>query len=359
MNTLGLFEVVLSINFATDLLIQKMKKTILLFFISLFLVMPSHAQKQDSISIFQPSEAFNKKRFWVMTGGFTATYSTAMIVLWKAWYKDAGITSFHFFDDWKEWERMDKMGHLFTAYNEANWSAQGVRWTGASRRKAMWTGAAIGTGLQLSIEIMDGFGDKWGFSLSDVAFNTLGVGLFVGQELLWEEQRITMKLSSNAQTYPDIPVYSVDGQNSTTIRTRANDIFGESYFQRLSKDYNAQTIWMSFNIHSFLPNRKSSRFPKWLNVAVGYGADNMFEGNDDDYGWTSLSANGQRIEYQRDPTILPRYQQYYFSLDVDLRRIPTKNYFLKTVFNILNFIKIPAPALEVNTLGKVKLHAFR
>ncbi|MEL6926167.1 MAG: DUF2279 domain-containing protein, partial [Bacteroidota bacterium] len=305
----------------------------------------------------QPFQSLKKRTYFIGTA-FTATYLSASIILWEAWYKDIGISRFHFFNDWKGWERMDKYGHLFTAYNESNWSMQGLQWAGVNRRKAMWIGAAIGTGLQLTIEVMDGFGEDWGFSVSDVAFNTLGVGLFVGQELLWEEQRITFKVSSNARSYPDLPVYSRDGQHSITISERAADLFGESYTERFLKDYNAQTLWASFNIHSFLPPGHR-RFPKWLNVAVGYGAENMFEGDDDRYGWSSLSANGTPIEFDRDPTVLPRYQQFYLSLDVDLRRIPTKSPFLKTVFNILNFIKIPAPALELNTQGQFRAHWIR
>jgi hypothetical protein len=336
-----------------------MKKSGSLLLFLFILSLSLSAQQKEVYPFFKAAEEFNKKRFWTVTGAATAAYAGTVAILWEAWYKDAGITSFHFFNDWREWERMDKMGHLFAAYNQSNWSLQGLRWTGLDSRKAMWTGAAIGTGLQLTIEIMDGFGDNWGFSLSDVAFNTLGVGLFVGQELLWQEQRITMKVSSNSQSYPDTPVLSVDGQHSTTISERAAELFGESYTERFVKDYNAQSIWFSFNIHSFLPNRENSHFPKWLNLAVGYGANNMFEGNDDDYGWTGLSANGNQIQYQRDPLDLHRYQQFYLSLDIDLTRIKTKSHFLKTVFNILNFIKIPAPAIEVNTLGKVQLHAFR
>ncbi len=36
------------------------------------------------------------------------------------------------------------------------------------------------------------------------------------------------------------------------------------------KDYNGQTIWLSFNIHSFT---KDSFLPKWLSLAVGYGGE--------------------------------------------------------------------------------------
>ena len=45
--------------------------------------------------------------------------------------------------------------------------------------------------------------------------------------------------------------------------------------QQVLKDYNGQTYWLSANIWSF---NKESNFPRWLNVAFGYGADGMLYG---------------------------------------------------------------------------------
>jgi hypothetical protein len=50
------------------------------------------------------------------------------------------------------------------------------------------------------------------------------------------------------------------------------------------------------------------------------------------------------------------YRQFYLSFDADLTKIETKSKFLKTVFSVVNFIKIPAPALEFNTKNGFKLH---
>ncbi|OJU23360.1 MAG: hypothetical protein BGN92_03335 [Sphingobacteriales bacterium 41-5] len=45
------------------------------------------------------------------------------------------------------------------------------------------------------IEILDGFSNKWGFSWGDMAANVFGAGMFQGQQLLWNEQRIKFKFS--------------------------------------------------------------------------------------------------------------------------------------------------------------------
>jgi hypothetical protein len=92
------------------------------------------------------------------------------------------------------------------------------------------------------------------------------------------------------------------------------------------------TFWVSGNISSFLPPK--SRFPKWLNVAVGYGGEGM---------------GVNRV------AVTP-YRQFFFSLDADLTRIPTKSRTLKGLFYILNMIKIPFPALEYNTTGQIRVY---
>jgi hypothetical protein len=51
-----------------------------------------------------------------------------------------------------------------------------------------------------------------------------------------------------------------------------------------------------------------------------------------------------------------RYRKYYISADIDLTKIKTKNKVLKTVFSMMNVLKIPAPALEFNSTGKLRFH---
>jgi hypothetical protein len=135
-------------------------------------------------------------------------------------------------------------------------------------------------GLQTTIEVLDGFSSEWGFSMYDFAFNILGSGMWATEQAIWDDQRIKMKMSTTYITYPET-VVSGYPEGMTTIRERTNDLFGTSFAQTFLKDYNAQTIWMSFNIKSFL--RKESKFPRWLNVAVGYGAENMYGGFENEW----------------------------------------------------------------------------
>ncbi len=327
---------------------QIFKPIFLILFISGSILCTLKAQNTEKISFFQPAETFSKKRFWTSTAIGVTAYTGLMIGLNEAWYAGYERSSFHLFDDWGEWNNMDKMGHLFTAYTYSNWAFQGAKWTGMKRRKAMWTGAGIGFFLQFSLEMLDGYSSKWGFSMSDLAFNTLGCVVMVSQELAWKEQRIFMKMSSFPTTYPATTIYSVDGGKTTTLATRAYDLFGETTLERFLKDYNKQTIWASVNVYSFMKN-KESKFPKWLNIAVGYGSDNLYGGFKNEW------YEGD-VFYQLDNETYPRYSQFFLSVDLDLTRIKTKSHFLKTLLFLFNTIKVPAPAIEFNTLGKVRFY---
>ena len=88
--------------------------------------------------------------------------------------------------------------------------------------------------------------------------------------------------------------------------------------------------------------------PSWLNIAVGYGADNLLGGVNNVW-----ELEGELIDATDS---FRRHQQFYLSLDMDLSKIKTNSKFLRTVLDVLNYIKVPFSALEINTLGQVKFH---
>ncbi|MFH1936057.1 MAG: DUF2279 domain-containing protein, partial [Bacteroidota bacterium] len=214
--------------------------------------------------------------------------------------------------------QMDKMGHFFSSYYLSRVMYASYRWAGVERKKAILFGSLLTYAFMLNIEILDGFSAGWGFSWGDLATNTAGCLLFVGQQFGWDEQRFLIKYSYHPSKYPQ---YNPE-------------LLGKNLIQNLVKDYNGMSFWLSGNIHSFLP--RHSNFPKWLNVAVGYGAE-------------GLGVNNQEFD---------RYRKFFLSLDVDLTRIPTRSKALKGIFTILNLVKIPFPALEYNTKGEIKFHAL-
>jgi hypothetical protein len=74
------------------------------------------------------------------------------------------------------------------------------------------------------------------------------------------------------------------------------------------------------------------------------------------YGGYKNEWPAEAPEFRLSDADYPRYRQCYLSLDIDLSRIKTKSKFIKTLARTFNFVKIPSPAVEFNTLGKVKFH---
>ena len=249
-------------------------------------------------------------------GAAGAIYTGFSIGLWQAWYKGYELEGFHTFDDRGEWLGMDKLGHTYTAYHYARWAHQGLRWSGVPRGRAIGLAAGVSTLLQTTVEVMDGFSSNWGFSWADVAMNSLGTGGFVGQQLLWNEQRINVKVSSWNVNHSEAPLFPIrEGGPPTTLAARAADQFGETPWQRFIKDYNGQTLWLSTNPEILL-GRTDPKLP-WLNMALGYSVHNVYGA----YGNTWVS-NGNRY---RPGELAPRQREYILSLDIDFDRIPTRS----------------------------------
>ena len=312
-------------------------------FALLFAFPKAHAQG----GFWQPASSFNPSRFWSITGGGAAAYGGSLILLNNVWYKQYPRSKFHLFDDHGEWLQMDKAGHILTAYTETGWVYGGFKWAGVKPNQAVWAAAATGILLQTGIEILDGYSAEWGFSWSDMAANTIGALLFASQQSAWGEQRMVLKVSNTPIRYSVTPIPSLDGTSNSSLKERANDLFGDNYTQTFFKDYNAVKVWVSVNPDAYLP-ADAKLHPSWLSVSFGYGAGNLFGGYQNKW----VAKNG--AVYELNEKDFPRFRMVLFSLDVDLARIPVKDPFVKGLFNTINFIKIPSPTLEIGRSGKVR-----
>lgn len=287
-------------------------------------IIPSPRYHDSIVTVLKcPAVAFNKKRFALVVSSEAALYAGSLVGLNELWYKDYPRSSFHFFDDSREWLQMDKVGHATTSYYIGRVGIGFMSWTGIAPKKAAWYGGMLGSLYQTTIEVLDGYSSGWGFSVADLAANTAGSLLCVGQQLAWNDQRIVLKYSFMQSDYA----------------TYRPNLLGSDLRENLLKDYNGQTYWLSVNPAAFMHG--AGKFPEWLNIAVGYGAEGMTGG---DFNPPYIDGNGNQLYFDR-------YRQFYLSLDVDLTRIKTRSKFLKTVFYAVGFIKIPAPALEFNKNG--------
>ena len=167
------------------------------------------------------------------------------------------------------------------------------------------------------VEIMDGHSVKCGFSKGDMLANLAGCALFEGQQLMWGQQRVSLKYS----------------YHHTLFTHYAPGELGRNLPQQMLKDYNGQTYWLSINIGSFLPAR--SDFPNWLNLSAGYGAEGMIGGVKN-----PTEINGSPIP------AFKRYRQFYFTFDTDLYRVNGLSPFSSTLLKLNRTVKLPTPTIE-------------
>ena len=259
----------------------------------------------------------NKKRLKTVVIGTGLAYTASMIGLSQVWYSQYPHQSFQFFNDAQEWKQVDKVGHFYSAFHLSSIGSQTLEWCSLPKRKSDRIGALTSFVIMSSIEIFDGFSAGYGASATDLLANACGTGFYLGQRLGWNEIRIYPKFSFHRTSLAPLS---------------PNNTLGSGFSQVL-KDYNGQTYWLSVDMDKFI------RFPKWLNISAGYGADNMIHAHD-----------SQNLEEGYVP-----YRQYYLGLDVDLTAFKSKSKVLNTLIYFVNMIRLPAPALEFSQ-GKVKGH---
>jgi hypothetical protein len=309
-------------------LLKLIKLNIYFLFIIPFLYL-NKLNAQDTtdvrISFFENAPEYSKSRAKIFTLGTAGLFASSMTGLYTLWYKNTERSSFHLFNDNREWMQMDKAGHVVTSYYLGKKAHGLMKWSGFDDKKATWYGGNVGLFVLSSVEVFDGFSKEWGFSMGDMTANTAGAALFIGQQQAWNEQRIILKYSFHQTEY---------------AQHRPN-VLGKDLKEQLLKDYNGQTYWLSANISSFI--QRENKFPVWINIAAGYGAEGMTGG--------FVNVTDATPEFER-------YRQYYLSLDVDLSRLPLKKGFAKTLLSTINFIKIPFPAVEFNSKGDIIFHPF-
>ena len=294
--------------------------------IILLFILPFSLRAQDFLA---PSDELNKKRLIGVSATGAAAWAGSISALYFVWYKDFPKSGFHTFDDSREWQQMDKMGHLYTSWLFGRSVGDLYEWTGLDHKKASLIGAGFSVGYMTTFELLDATNEQWGFSWSDVGFNTLGTLTYWSQEYFWNEQFVHFKFSSH---------------NSGLSQYRP-ELLGNSFASRLLKDYNGQTYWMSFNPVDWF--RPESKVPKWVNLSFGYSINNQLVGDGGTYVYTD---NMQSLSFTP-------YRQYFLSLDVNFEAIPTQSRLLKLVFRGLNCIKVPFPAVEFSQ-GKVGFRPF-
>jgi hypothetical protein len=217
----------------------------------------------------------------------------------NAWWKE-DRTNFHFQTDWPYALWIDKIGHFYAATLLAHAFSVGLEAADLQSEKAMIYGTVASLAFQYYVEIEDGFGKQWGFSPGDAIANTLGAGYALAQYYYPYLQNFQFKFS----------YYPSEEMRNGTHKGNAID------------DYEGQKYWLSFRIKELLPNNISDIWPSFLNIAVGYGVNN-------------LDGSGGRE------------REVYIAFDLEAQALPFYGEFGQFVKNTLNYFHFPLPGIKI------------
>ena len=249
----------------------------------------------------------------------------------EVWYKNYARSDFHFFDDLKEWNGMDKIGHACTSYQLNKISHSLFKKNNI--KKPLLKSSVYTFGYMLGVELLDGYSTEWGFSIYDVIGNGLGTILYTFQERKFKNQPFKIKFSSNKSTYASC----------------RPSLLGENRLQQILKDYNGQTYWLTFNYNE-LWNKRIKLFD-YIDFAFGYSIDGFTGGHNN----PEISSCNCLISNCNN---LKRTSQFIFSVDLNTSKIKNKHPILGKFLLPFDIVKIPFPAFILNNSKNFKLIYF-
>ena len=217
--------------------------------------------------------------------------------LWKDHY-----TSFYFREDFSYARNQDKLLHFYGSGLGSVISTKALSWAGYDERDAVLYGAATSLVFFTFMKIEDGHIDYLGFDRVDELANLLGAGYPLAQYYIPWLKSFTPKGSYVAS--PNTVVAS------------------EQKLPSFLEDHEGQKFWMGITVHDLLPKNLQEYWPSILGLAAGYTV--------------------------RDLNTPHSYHETIIALDLDLRKLPGDSAFLKTMWEMLNYIHLPMPAVRVS-----------
>lgn len=195
---------------------------------------------------------------------------------------------------------VDKIGHFYISHLYYHALYNTMKWAGYGDKSSMIVGTAIPAAYALSVELGDGF-SSYNFSPDDLASNLIGIGYGVLQTKVPFFKNFEIKWSY----YPSSWALYKDPKIS------------------LTDDYDGHVYWLSCNVHKLLPMRVKNYWPRFLNLAVGYGVKNEVPG-----------VNS------------PEARKFTFGIDYNFSALPLKGSTWKLTQSILDLFHFPAPGIR-------------
>ncbi|HET6511379.1 MAG TPA: DUF2279 domain-containing protein [Candidatus Kapabacteria bacterium] len=270
--------------------------------VSLFLfVLAGNAKAQEDSSITLGVAAASLLPVAVMGGALYQNYVT--------FWKDGEDVPFHFSSDPPYAMHNDKLGHAWFAATSADIFRLSYLHAGLKASTAAWLGSSVALTTELLVEIADGYRSGkpyFGFSPGDAIADVIGASLPLLRHYAGDNY---------------VPQYKISFWPSDALHA----------YSSIIDDNESQFFWLSFQIPSA---------PKWLNVAVGHGVENI-----DEAAWLPERQGKQRAT------------QLYLAPDLDLTGLPIKGKAWDIISQILSHIRLPLPSLQLSP--QVKLHWLR
>ena len=261
----------------------------------------SATMARDSIA-GQLEQHVSMSRLVVVAGGCVTGVVLIHTYQQNAWWKGAR-GQFHVQEDLNYACNVDKIGHFYGAGILTYTLSKSLQWANVGERDALLYGAVGSTLFQTYVEIEDGFARDWGFDRVDFLADILGAWYPVAQYHVPFLRNFSLKASYSPKTPSGAGAFP--GQQKTIF-----------------DDYEGQTFWLSLKIKNLLPGDASSLWPGFLCLGVGCAV--------------------------RDNLTPNRHLVWLLAPDLDMTEIiPPTTPFLKTLGEILNFIHLPMPAVQI------------
>ncbi len=230
----------------------------------------------------------------VVAGG-VAVHFARYKPLWRDHYVE-----FQFRENFSYARNQDKFLHFYGGVVGSAISAKALSWTGLSEQRSALYGAATSFAFLTFMEIEDGHIDYLGFDRVDALANLLGSAYPLAQHYIPVLNNFTPKFSYVASTN------RVVAQGQT--------------LPNFLEDHEGQKIWMGITVHDLLPKNLKQYWPPLLGFAIGYTV--------------------------RDLNTSQPYHETFLALDLDLRKLPGDTKFLRTMWEMLNYVHLPMPAVR-------------
>jgi hypothetical protein len=259
----------------------------------------------NSLEDNSPPVSVNTTKLLLVSGTLLASMVVIHVYQQNGWWKD-NRSSFHFREDLKYGLHVDKIGHFWGAAVLTEVISLSLRWADMKEEPALLCGAGGSLLFQTYVEVQDGF-STWGFDRVDFLSDVAGAAWPIARYYIPPLQNVDFKFS-----YLPSPLIHQPG---------GAGFRGQQHL--IMDDYEGQTFWLSLNLNDVLPKTIEPYWPDFLRLAIGYGARDI-----------ATQDNAYRV--------------YFLALDYDMSKIiPSSTSFLRSVNKILNYIHLPAPAVQL------------